>query len=579
MLRLTIFSATMMVSCLPGYAEEPYSVGLENMAQTLRGDVRLIAMGDSMSIPMWRRVPMATMLAWPIPKISSLCGGAPQYGEFIRAIAWCSPSESILWSDSEKYKILRSSSTPQSYALPARAIREVYTDENFNSGVNGTLFKFKFDDSVMHSGLSGSFAEDGDQLRFRMLYWASPDPLNTSVQEVSLSDFDTHVATIDLHHQARCYWHLGENPTTNICDIVPLHINATSLDIPAIRQLNDGLEVVIREASPLTGTNKYLHPAGGIYYHVDESDERVPGFYYSFLADDGWSYSGFGSDTAAQDPEDRRFSEDQFVHWLDVTTLNQDQPVVFLWYFAVEWLHYDDVRQFIEEMIEQTDNVANSVGITNWTHMLVMPHMYKFGSLGDSPEAHVWWQETRDAMVSVAIERPNVTFASIYDATDGVLFDGSSDGNAWLLDHGCDVFEYGLNTVDLVAGELSGDLLDNSVLHPVSNDSAAFFAAVLGDIIREAGCPADIVENGIIDVHDLLSVIANWGKQGESDINQDGLINIEDLLLVIATWGDCWPVQAPFNTPAFRAMPSGHSPSLRGSPVHSGSHSPAVAGQ
>ena len=158
-----------------------------------------------------------------------------------------------------------------------------------------------------------------------------------------------------------------------------------------------------------------------------------------------------------------------------------------------------------------------------------------------------------------------------------MLFDGSSDGNAWLLDHGCDVFEYGLNTVDLVAGELGGDLLDNSVLHPVSNDSAAFFAAVLGDIIREAGCPEDIVENGIIDRNDLLSVISNWGKQGESDINQDGLVNVEDLLLVIAAWGDCWPVQAPFNTPAFRTMPSGHSPLLRGSPVHSESHSPAVA--
>ena len=74
----------------------------------------------------------------------------------------------------------------------------------------------------------------------------------------------------------------------------------------------------------------------------------------------------------------------------------------------------------------------------------------------------------------------------------------------------------------------------------------------MGDIIREAGCPADVIPNGKIDVQDLLLVIGNWGGQGEGDINEDGNVGILDILHVIDGWGECWPVQAPFNTSYFK---------------------------
>ena len=50
----------------------------------------------------------------------------------------------------------------------------------------------------------------------------------------------------------------------------------------------------------------------------------------------------------------------------------------------------------------------------------------------------------------------------------------------------------------------------------------------------------DITLDGIVDVLDLLAVIAAWGNPGgPEDINTDGMVDVLDLLAVIAAWGPC----------------------------------------
>ncbi|MAB81952.1 MAG: hypothetical protein CMJ24_00765, partial [Phycisphaerae bacterium] len=53
-------------------------------------------------------------------------------------------------------------------------------------------------------------------------------------------------------------------------------------------------------------------------------------------------------------------------------------------------------------------------------------------------------------------------------------------------------------------------------------------------------CPADINGDGIVNVQDLLNVIADWGCTAPesclADINGDGTVNVQDLLLVIGDW-------------------------------------------
>jgi len=56
-----------------------------------------------------------------------------------------------------------------------------------------------------------------------------------------------------------------------------------------------------------------------------------------------------------------------------------------------------------------------------------------------------------------------------------------------------------------------------------------------GDIAPSGG-------NGVIDVNDLLAVIAAWGNPGgtpAADINGDYTVDVNDLLAVITSWGPC----------------------------------------
>jgi hypothetical protein len=51
--------------------------------------------------------------------------------------------------------------------------------------------------------------------------------------------------------------------------------------------------------------------------------------------------------------------------------------------------------------------------------------------------------------------------------------------------------------------------------------------------------PGDVNGDGVVNVGDLLAVIAAWGVASSSpaDLNNDGVVNVADLLLVISHWG------------------------------------------
>ena len=57
-------------------------------------------------------------------------------------------------------------------------------------------------------------------------------------------------------------------------------------------------------------------------------------------------------------------------------------------------------------------------------------------------------------------------------------------------------------------------------------------------------CDADTDGNGLVNVSDLLNVIASWGLCDEgdpcpADTDGNGIVNVSDLLTVIAGWGEC----------------------------------------
>ncbi len=54
-------------------------------------------------------------------------------------------------------------------------------------------------------------------------------------------------------------------------------------------------------------------------------------------------------------------------------------------------------------------------------------------------------------------------------------------------------------------------------------------------------CPADVTVDGVVDVLDLLAVLAAWGPCAgcPGDITGDGTVDVLDLLEVLAAWGPC----------------------------------------
>ena len=65
----------------------------------------------------------------------------------------------------------------------------------------------------------------------------------------------------------------------------------------------------------------------------------------------------------------------------------------------------------------------------------------------------------------------------------------------------------------------------------------------------ESLCPADITgpdgdPDGVVDVLDLLELLAQWGTSGTADItgpdgDPDGVVDVLDLLQLLAAWGPC----------------------------------------
>ncbi len=551
MVQQVVISALISIVSAHGEINEPNSVGLENMARMLRNDVRLITMGDSYSSPFYVRAPLSALRVWPIDKIAAISSGAPISAHTFICAPQCNPVSLIQASDSLGYTIERNTDS-SFFTFPIFGVQEIYTSDSFDDEGDNRLFTFQQSGTgkdFLLTGLHGPFATTSDNLNFRFLY-RCPSDSSQQVEYIKVFDYEEEVGTMQLRDGARPLWHLGENPAKGTRQAIPRHINASAQDFPANNSTGGLLKMRLKQVKPLAGLNQYFEPAGSVYYHVDEQGERKQGLYYNFIGDGSWSYTGFGCDTEGSGTLDKKFSLEQFTHWLDVTTLDREQPTLFMWFLAPEQLAYNSAFNKMVDMIDQADISAELVGLSSVNHLIVIAPLFDLTDDIELSKEYIRYQH--EAAFDIANLRPNVSAASLFSATDEVLFDGVN-AIPWLLYHGFDNFEFGSNSIDLIA-DTNGDLFDSWVVHPRSENAAAFFASILGEIIREAGCQGDVVADGLINTTDLLTIIGHFGEENvKEDLNGNGVVDLPDLLLVIDGWGDCWPVQAPYNTNAFRS--------------------------
>ena len=153
--------------------------------------------------------------------------------------------------------------------------------------------------------------------------------------------------------------------------------------------------------------------------------------------------------------------------------------------------------------------------------------------------------------LQTACEFTEVAFAPSLAPSDGVPGSGPDFWDFGALCGSCDETDATTDPAALAAFIGSGTVnayVDASADPSVYGVLGAYTLTVTD--LRAAGtvsvtyvytsCPADINGDDVVDVLDLLLMLAAWGNAGgPADVNGDGIVDVLDLLEILAAWGPC----------------------------------------
>lgn len=122
------------------------------------------------------------------------------------------------------------------------------------------------------------------------------------------------------------------------------------------------------------------------------------------------------------------------------------------------------------------------------------------------------------------------------------IYQYDADGaqvNFWNVGPARGVHELG-NGLVLWADGVAVDVLDPATGVTVSVfDGAGSFQFISPLEIPDSGIVGDLNGDGVVDVSDMLLLLADWGPcEGcAADLNGDGVVDVSDLLILLANWG------------------------------------------
>jgi hypothetical protein len=422
------------------------------------------------------------------------------------------------------------------FALPLWRLRE-YRRDVADTGP-AALMEYGIRPTRLDPGYLGRFADPGETVRVRPLLLDPPgDPV--SIPGVRYETLDGAASIgFDPRAQSRPKRLDGLDPEAD-APVPPAdgHVFAAPFELDVIAATNARAEFSLTDTSG-DGQSGYLFPAGFVATRLD-GGERPPGVYFSALTDGSWAYESFGLDTPSGTPGApiKTYSIEQMAHWLDATTLDPAQPVFAFYLVNVEDIEPADAAVQMQAMVDQTSAAAQMAGITGeLRHCIVIPWNHRISG-AFIPGRH---EEQRDAAFTLASARDDVSAVSIFDYTDGLVFDGNAGSRQWLADNGYDSFTYGNVTVDLSAdgGGAGGGLLDVFRSHPQGQDAGAFFSHIIERVIIDA-CPADFASpHGVLDLADISGFISRFVEQRPSTDLADprGAYDLADLSAFIASF-------------------------------------------
>jgi len=143
-----------------------------------------------------------------------------------------------------------------------------------------------------------------------------------------------------------------------------------------------------------------------------------------------------------------------------------------------------------------------------------------FDDLSPNAGGEVSWKQLDDRVVVTWLEVPEWSGATVNTFQIEMYFDG-------------------MIVVSYLTIEAKDGLAGLSAGTGLPTDFVEVDLSALGECVD---CPADVTGDGVVDVLDLLAVLAAWGASGgglPEDITGDGIVDVLDLLEVLGAWGPC----------------------------------------
>lgn len=495
-------------------AFEIRSANLHRVKSLFDGDTRALWIGDSWALMHHSaRLPYGSLMVWPIGQLEAVSIGFHSSGLGGSTDYTFGPGELTPVDNDNGWITETNDDGPARIALPVNNMTRVFGDPALllDAGWAGPP---RVQNLGIRNGFIGSgdlpfFTTTGDNASVRLLYY-SPRDLPDLIDSISVLDQDaTLLAIPSLHTSARRFWHLGENPDSGIPRVpVSSQINAFATDLPLGTNLGSGPRLVVAEdpVNPLVGSNQYWFLAGGVFYRTDASGLRNPGYYHSVLAGNSWQFKDYA--TNAQSNGNKRFTDEQLFHWLDVTTIDRTQQPIIIVHIATEQLSVSLARIRIEAILDRFRAAYALIGNTPPKFLLVGSFMHRILPQHE-PADRGYIENLNNAMLAITQDNADCAFVSLYAMTDGTYFTSDARGGAgtqqaareWLDNNGWSTITYGNTTYTLSStdnGGLNGVLV-NDGLHIGSTPAAAFFAKLIAIEIENARRPGNINEGDTVN--------------------------------------------------------------------------------
>ncbi len=147
---------------------------------------------------------------------------------------------------------------------------------------------------------------------------------------------------------------------------------------------------------------------------------------------------------------------------------------------------------------------------------------------------HVWSMPVADNP-SVSARIADVSGDGVNDLVVGTLY---SDNYTYFMDGVDGAILHTANFGTPVDSIMSmPDVVGDGSWELVAGGRDGTITCLSGGIDAVVYDPADVNEDGVVGVDDLLAVIGQWGSSGgPADVNGDGIVGVDDLLLVVSAW-------------------------------------------